>query len=64
MHEHNYKLVGFIFLHKVLCDQNANADFGDLCSNEKGRNSNQEENVLFYTSHAIFLESFLNVCSY
>lgn len=64
MHEQNYKLVGFIFLHKGLCDQNANADFGDLCNNEKGRNSNQEEDVLFYISHAIFLESFLNVCSY
>lgn len=62
MHEHNYKLVGFIATWE-LRDRNANADLGDLYNNEKGRNSNQKKGVFFCISSAVFLKSFLKVFS-
>lgn len=41
-----------------LHDQNASADWGDLCNNEKDRNSYQKEDVWFYILDAIFLEKY------
>lgn len=63
MNEHDYKLLGFIdtrgYVTRMLM-----LTRGDLCNNEKGRNSNQKERALCYISNTVFWGSFLNVCGY